>query len=68
MAERKLYRSQADRRIAGVCGGLAKYLDLDPVLVRILMIVFALVSGAGFLFYILAWIFIPEEPPQDGSS
>lgn len=69
MAEgKRLYRSRTDRQIAGVCGGLAEYFDLDPLLVRILMVVFALVSGAGFLFYILAWLFIPEEPLQDGSS
>ena len=68
MAARKLYRSVADRKIAGVCGGLAEYLDLDPLLVRILVLVFALTTGAGFLFYVLAWVSIPEAPPRDGST
>jgi phage shock protein C len=62
MTEKKLYRSRTDCQIAGVCGGLAEYFDLDPLLVRILMVVFALATGAGFLFYILAWLFIPEAP------
>ena len=62
MAEKKLYRSRTDYQIAGVRGGLAEYFNLDPLLVRILMVVFALGTGAGFLFYILAWIFIPEAP------
>jgi phage shock protein C len=68
MAEKKLYRSVADRKIAGVCGGLAEYLGLDPLLVRILMVVLALVSGAGVLFYILVWILVPEVPSRDGSE
>ncbi len=66
MAEKKLYRSRTERQIAGVCGGLAEYFDMDPLLVRILMVVFALATGAGFLFYILAWIFVPEAPPRTG--
>ena len=68
MAERKLYRSRTNCQIAGVCGGLAEYFDLDPLLVRILMVVFALATGAGFLFYILAWLFIPEEPALEGNE
>ncbi|MBE9508592.1 MAG: PspC domain-containing protein [Chloroflexi bacterium] len=66
--EKRLYRSATERQIAGVCGGLAEYFSLDPLLVRILMVVFALANGAGFLFYILAWAFIPKVPPQDGST
>jgi phage shock protein PspC (stress-responsive transcriptional regulator) len=68
MAERKLYRSRTNRQIAGVCGGLAEYFGLDPLLVRVLMVVAALANGAGFLFYILAWLFIPEAPLRDGST
>jgi len=66
--KKKLYRSVVDRKIAGVCGGLAEYLGLDPLLVRILMVVLALVSGVGVLFYILVWILVPEAPPRDGSE
>ena len=68
MAAKRLCRSLADRKIAGVCGGLAEYFDLDPLLVRILVLVLALTTGAGFLFYVLAWVLIPEAPPRDGST
>lgn len=69
MAEgKKLYRSRTERRIAGVCGGLAEYFDLDPLLVRVVMAVLALTNGIGFLFYILAWLFVPEAPLRDGST
>jgi len=68
MARKKLYRSRTERRIAGICGGLAEYLDVDPTLVRVLMVVFALFNGAGFLFYLLAWLFVPEAPLRDGTE
>ncbi len=68
MAGRKLYRSRTNRHIAGVCGGLAEYFNLDPLLVRVLMVVFALANGTGLLFYILAWLFVPEAPLRDGSE
>ena len=61
---KKLMRSRADRKIGGVCAGLAQYLDLDVSLVRILWFFIAFVSGIfpGVVAYILAWIIIPEEP------
>lgn len=68
-SEKKLYRSTVDRKIAGVCGGLAEYFGLDALLVRIVMVVLALAGGGlGGLFYVLAWIFIPEAPGRDGSE
>jgi phage shock protein C len=60
--KKKLYRSKTDRKIAGVCGGLGKYLDIDPVIVRLAWVIFTLAGGAGLLAYIIAWIIIPEEP------
>jgi len=59
---KKLYRSKTDRKIAGVCGGLGQYLDIDPVIVRLAWVIFTLAGGAGLLAYIIAWIIIPEEP------
>ena len=54
-------RSKSDRKIAGVCGGLAAYLGLDPTLVRILWVVLSLVSlGAGVIGYLLLWWVAPE--------
>lgn len=59
---KRLYRSVNNRVIAGVCGGLGNYLNVDPVLLRVLWAVFFLAGGAGLLAYIIAWIIIPEEP------
>ncbi|MBI3587167.1 MAG: PspC domain-containing protein [Ignavibacteriales bacterium] len=59
---KRLYRSQKDKVIAGVAGGVAEYLNIDPVLVRIGFIVTTFMGGFGFLTYIIAWIVIPEGP------
>ena len=59
--EKKLYRSVNDKKIAGVCGGLAKYLNVDPTVVRVIWALIAL-SGAGILAYIVCALIIPEEP------
>lgn len=61
MVEKKLYRSETERMIAGVCGGLAEYFDVDPVLIRFLWVVFACIFGSGILLYILACIIIPSD-------
>lgn len=58
----KLYRSRADRVFGGVASGLAKYLNLDPVLIRIIFILLAIFSGVGLLLYIIMWIVVPEDP------
>jgi len=58
---KKLYRSRENRMIFGVCGGLGDYFDVDPTLVRLVWLLFAL-WGAGVLAYLIAWIIIPEEP------
>jgi phage shock protein C len=55
----RLYRSATDKVIGGVCGGLAHYFNIDPALVRIAFVVFALTGGAGVLLYIVLWIAIP---------
>ncbi len=57
----RLYRSR-NRVIGGVSAGLGDYLNIDPVIVRVLFIVFTLVNGLGFLLYIILWIIVPEEP------
>ncbi len=62
MEPKRLYRSKTDRIIGGVCGGIGKYFELDPVLIRVLWAIAFFVGGAGLLAYILAWIIIPEEP------
>jgi phage shock protein C len=57
---RRLYRSRKDRMLGGVCGGMAEYFALDPVLVRVLWIIFG-VMGAGILVYLILLLVIPEE-------
>lgn len=57
--ERKLYRSRNDSRIAGVCGGLGEYLDIDPTLVRLIFVLLALTGGHGVLLYIILWLIVP---------
>jgi len=62
MAEAKrLYRSKANRMVAGVCGGLGDYFSLDPVLFRILFVALAIAGGSGILIYIILIFVIPEE-------
>lgn len=55
----RLYRSSSEKVIAGVCGGLAAYFKLDPALVRLAFVVFALVGGASLLLYVVLWIAVP---------
>ena len=59
---KRLYRSNTHRVIGGVAGGLGEYLDVDPVLVRIVFIVALFAGGVGILAYIICWIIIPEQP------
>lgn len=59
--KRKLTRSHYDRKIAGVCGGVAEYFGIDSTIVRILFILFALTPMNGILVYLVAWLLIPEE-------
>jgi phage shock protein PspC (stress-responsive transcriptional regulator) len=58
----KLYRSRKQKIIAGVAGGLSDYFNIDPVIIRILFVVFSILHGSGILIYIILWIAIPEEP------
>ena len=59
---KRLYRSTTDKQIAGVCGGLGKYLDVDPTIIRLALIALLLMGGQGLLLYIILAIVIPEEP------
>jgi phage shock protein C len=59
---RKLYRSKTDRKLAGVCGGLAHYFNTDATLIRVLFVVLAVLGGAGLVIYAAMWIIVPNEP------
>lgn len=58
---KKLYRSKTDRIIAGVCGGLAEYFDLDTTLVRVFFALLFFFGGGGVLLYFILWLLIPSE-------
>lgn len=59
---RRLYRSRDERMLAGVAGGLAKYFNIDPTIVRLLFVFFTLTYGTGFLVYLIMALVVPEEP------
>lgn len=60
--KKRLYRSRDNSMIAGVCGGLGEYFDMDPTFIRLLWVLFILAGGSGILAYIIAWIVIPQHP------
>ena len=60
--DKRLYRSRKDRKLAGVCGGIAEYFKIDPVFVRVAFIVLVFCSGAGLIAYGAFWIVTPEAP------
>ena len=51
----------SDKKLAGVCGGVAKYLDIDPTIVRIVWLVLLLAYGLGGIAYLICWILLPKE-------
>lgn len=61
MNGKKLYRSDKNKMLAGVCGGIAEYFGVDPTLIRLAWVVFSLLGGSGLLAYILAAIIIPRD-------
>jgi phage shock protein C len=62
---RKLYRSRTNRMVAGVCGGIAEYFNVDPTIVRLLFVVAAFLTGGGSLLaYPILWAIVPEAPQQ----
>jgi phage shock protein C len=59
---RKLYRSKTNRQVAGVCGGLAQYFNMDVTLIRVLFVLLAVLGGSGIVLYLAMWIIVPKEP------
>lgn len=62
MESKRLYRSRENRMICGVCGGIAEYFEVDPTLIRLLMVLIACTAGAGILAYFIAAVIIPDAP------
>jgi phage shock protein PspC (stress-responsive transcriptional regulator) len=61
---KRLYRSRTDRKLAGVCGGLGEYFNVDPTLVRVLFVLATLAGGPGLLLYIVLWLVMPEASDE----
>ena len=57
-----MYRSVNDRAVLGICGGIGEYLDIDPIIVRLIVVILTLLGFSGLLFYIVAIFIIPENP------
>lgn len=60
--EKRLYKSNRDKVLCGVCGGIAEYFNVDPTLIRLLWAAFCIMGGSGVLAYIIAAIIIPRRP------
>jgi phage shock protein C len=63
---KRLYRSKTDKQLGGVAGGLADYLEVDPVWVRLFFVLVTLASGVGAVIYLVMWILVPEADEEAG--
>lgn len=64
--DKRLYRSVHDRKLAGICAGIAEYMGIDSTLVRAAFILMTLAGGPGFFLYIVLWFIMPENPTRFG--
>ena len=62
MEGKRLYKSATDKMLAGVCGGIAEYFNVDSTLIRLAWVVFCALGGSGLLAYIIAALVIPDRP------
>lgn len=65
---KRLYRSEKDKKIAGVCGGLADYFDIDPVIPRVVFVALVIGAGSGLLLYLVMWFIIPTESEANSTT
>jgi phage shock protein C len=63
--DKRLYKSESNKVIGGVCGGLGEYLGIDPTILRIVMVVLIFCHGAGLLIYLIAWICMPKRQVEE---
>ena len=63
---KKLYRSETDRMLGGVCGGLAEHFGIDSTLIRLIFVLIIVYGGSGLILYIILWIVIPTESAVNG--
>ncbi|MGB7433950.1 MAG: PspC domain-containing protein [Candidatus Acidiferrum sp.] len=64
VASKRLVRSSRDKKIGGVCAGVADYFDLDPTIIRVVWLLAVLCAGTGLLLYIVLWIVLPLAPSE----
>lgn len=64
--DRKLYRSTKNSMIAGVCGGIGEYLNIDPTIVRLFAVLLIFAEGVGIILYLIAWIIVPRAEAAEG--
>ena len=62
---KRLYKSETDKKLCGVCGGIAEYFNIDPTVIRLIWALFILGLGTGILAYILAALIMPDRPPEE---
>ncbi len=60
--QKRLYKSRTDKKLDGVCAGIAEYVDIDPTVIRLLWVIATAFAGAGLLAYIIAAIIMPRKP------
>jgi len=65
---KKLYRSATSKIVFGVCGGIAEYFDIDPVLVRLGLVLFTFLGGSGLIAYVICAAVIPKAPKAPGAD
>ena len=62
ITKKRLYKDHSDKKICGVCSGIAKYFNIDPTIVRLALVLFCVLGGSGILAYIICAIVMPDEP------
>lgn len=60
--KKRLYKSNTEKKLDGVCGGIAEYFDVDPTVIRLAWVIFSLCGGSGLLAYIICAIIMPRKP------
>ena len=65
---KRLYRSRNEEMIAGVCGGLAEYLNVDPTVIRLVFLLLLFAGGGGLFLYVVLWVIMPLEPVSNSRT
>ena len=63
--QNKIYRSRTNSMIAGICGGLGEYLNVDPTIIRVVAVLLIFAKGIGLLAYLVSWIIMPRRPEME---